>query len=535
MATRTLTVKLVGDTKRLDKAFSSVGSKMAGLGRTAGKLGLGIAGALGASVVALTPLIGKASDLNEELSKSEAVFGKASAAVQAFGRDAATNIGLSETAALEAVNKFGQFGKAAGLTGRELSTFGTDLATLSADLASFNNLEVGEAAEKLAAGLSGESEPLKQLGIFINAAAVDAKGLELGLGDVNGKLSDQEKIIARQALIFEQTADAQGDFAKTSDGLANKTRILGAQFENLQTRLGQKFLPIALQVGDALLRFVDFIGPKIEPVFQAIATAVLSLSAAFKIGGLKGVGKLLVSQASDIWDKLRDWIGETTPKVVAKVKEWAPPFWEWLKGAAVTLVEKAGELLGKLTDWIKGDGLTQISDKLIEWADAFIRWVAPLIPPLLKELGKLALAILDWVVFDLAPKLLSTMWDLGKDAAVSLWQGMENKLKSFGNFVVPFAAPFDTSDGGGSIDFGFDGVPRSRSMPRGDGPSGDRSILGGVGASAGPRMLGGTSGGAAREVVIHNHVHVEPRKIARATRDGSHELGGIDIKVRNPR
>ena len=314
--------------------------------------------------------------------------------------------------------------------------------------------------------------------------------------------------------------------------MANKTRILGAQFENLQARIGQKFLPIALQVGDALLRLIDVIGPKIEPIFQGIANAVMMVSAAFKMGGLSGVAKLVVAQAKRIWEKLKDWIGETTPKVIAKLKEWAPPFWEWLKGTAETLLVKLGDLLSKLTDWIRNDGLTKISDKLIEWADAFIRWVAPLIPPLLKELGKLALAILDWVVFDLAPKLLTTMWELGKDAAVSLWQGMENKLKSFGNFVIPFADPFDTSTGGGNIDFGIEGIDRTRSMPRGDGgPSGERSILSQQGPSRLPGGAGGTSGGAIGDV----KVYVGTRELTDIVVTESRRRGGIPIQIANPR
>ena len=535
MATRTLTVKLVGDSKKLDRAFSNVGSKMAGLGRSAGKLGLALGGVFVGAVAAATPLVKKASDLNEEISKSEAVFGEAANAARWFGEDAAHNIGLSETAALDALNRFGQLGKAGGLAGGELFDFSSSLAVLAADLASFNNISVEEAAQKLQSGLAGETEPLKQLGIFFNAAAVEAKGLELGLGDLEGKLSDQEKIIARQALIFEQTADAQGDFAKTSDGLANKTRILGAQFENLQARLGQKFLPIALQVGDAMLRFVDFIGPKLEPIFDGIAKAVLMVSSAFKLGGLSGVGKLLVAQAGNAWEKLKGWIGETTPKVIAKVKEWAPPFFEWVKGAFAVLLVKAKLGLGKLTAWIQNDGLTKISDKLIEWGEAFVRWIAPFIPPLLEELGKLALAILEWLATDVAPKLLDAMFELGKDAGKALAQGMADWLAGF-NPLQGIGGRSDVFDSLAFDRIADTGDSTSRSAPRGGGPSGDRSIFDsfGAGPSSGPRLPCGTSrsgGASAGDIVLM----IDSKEVARATRDGSHKLGGLDIKVRQPR
>ena len=69
---------------------------------------------------------------------------------------------------------------------------------------------------------------------------------------------------AAQAAIFDQTSAAQGDFARTSGGLANQQRILAAQVENLKARLGQALLPV-------VQRLVTFINTTVIPVLSAWA------------------------------------------------------------------------------------------------------------------------------------------------------------------------------------------------------------------------------------------------------------------------
>lgn len=460
MATRTLTVKLVGDTSKLDRAFGNVSTKLGGLSRGVGKLAVGLGGVFAAGVAGSVPFINAASDLNEELSKSEAVFGGAAAGVQAFADGADKAAGLSKAAALQFGNSFGQLGKAAGLGGDDLGAFSTDLLQLAADLASFNNISVEEAAAKLQSGLAGETEPLKQLGVFFNAAAVEAKALELGLVGANGEISDQNKILARNALIFEQTTDAQGDFARTSGGLANKQRILSARFKNLQAQLGQKLLPVALKFGDAMLVLADKVGPVLLPVFDKLGSVFGGLFDAFKGGGIGGgvsaigdsIGRLMtyVGDAVDrfapiVWDKYKQllaaiWgpggiVARALPVVAGKLSEWAAAFVDWVGDVVPPLMEKLNDLLRRLTDWIKADGLNGILDKLIEWGDAFIRWVAPMIPPLLKELAKLAAAIGVWIITDALPKLASWLLRLGKSGFEWLWRGFKD---IWSNDVVPW-------------------------------------------------------------------------------------------------
>ena len=206
----------------------------------------------------------RASDLNETISKSNQIFGAASREVQTFASNAAMALGQTKQQAIDAAAQFGIFGKAAGLSGTALSEFSTRFVTLASDLASFNNTSPEEAIQAIGAALRGESEPIRRFGVLLNDAALKTAALEMGIYNGNGALTAQQKVLAATELIFQQTSDAQGDFARTSDGLANQQRILRAQLEDISATLGQVLLPY-------FVRFVTFINENILPAVKVFA------------------------------------------------------------------------------------------------------------------------------------------------------------------------------------------------------------------------------------------------------------------------
>ena len=238
-----------------DKAGGGVNKLGANLKNLAGTMGL----VLGAQeVIAFTKrTIDAASDLNETVSKTQQIFGTASAAVEAFAANSAKDFGMSKRAALDAASSFGGLGKAAGLSGEDLSTFSTDLVALSADLASFGNTTPEEAALALGAALRGESEPIRKYNVILDDAALKQEALRLKLiSTTKDALSPQNKILAANSLIMKQTADAQGDFGKTAEGAANQQRILAANFENVMAMLGEKLLPAFQEGAQTLNEFM---------------------------------------------------------------------------------------------------------------------------------------------------------------------------------------------------------------------------------------------------------------------------------------
>jgi hypothetical protein len=194
-------------------------------------------------------IIGAASDMNETQSKVNTIFGKSAAAINAWADTAATGFGQSKQEAEDAAATFSVFGKAAGLTGGKLVKFSEGLAGLAGDLASFSNTSPQEALQAIQSGLQGEAEPLRKYGILLDDASLRQEALALGIvKTTKTALTPQQRVLAAQALIFKQTKTQQGDFARTSGGLANQQRILAAQFDNVKTKLGQGLLPIALRV-----------------------------------------------------------------------------------------------------------------------------------------------------------------------------------------------------------------------------------------------------------------------------------------------
>jgi len=246
-------------------------------------------GALGGRVAAMGPAIGKASDLEEATSKVQQIFGDAAAEIQDFARTADIELGQSQIAVFEAAGVFGTFGKAAGLAGEDLATFTTDFVTLAGDLASFNNTSPEEAVQAIGAALRGESEPLRRYGVLLDDARLRAEALRIGIYDGVGALDAEQKILAAQSEIYKQTSDAQGDFARTSEGLANQSRILKARFENITAEVGQALLPVMERLMPFVEGFVDFLANNTDLVVAfaaavgATATAVIAVNAALKV------------------------------------------------------------------------------------------------------------------------------------------------------------------------------------------------------------------------------------------------------------
>lgn len=261
------------------KDFERLESKTAKAGFALKKAFVPATAALGGLAAAAVPAVNAASDLEESFSKVNVIFGDGAEAVTQFAETAATQLGQSQQAVLDAAGTFGTFGKAAGLSGQDLAQFSNDFTTLAADLASFNNTTPEQAVEAIGAALRGESEPLRAYGVLLNDATLKAEALELGIYDGTGALTDQQKILAAQAAIYKQTGDAQGDFARTSDGLANQTRIMSAQFDNFQAQLGQALLPVVMELLPILTGITDWMTDNTDIVL-AIGAAIGTLAAA---------------------------------------------------------------------------------------------------------------------------------------------------------------------------------------------------------------------------------------------------------------
>ena len=246
----------MGDVKKEAGGLKSMAS-----GMFVGMLGAQFATkALSALTGAITDSIAAASNLNETTTKTQVIFGEASEELIEMSKNMA-EMGLSQQAFLDASATFGVFGKSAGLAGEDLSGFSSEMAILAADMASFSNSTPEEAILAIGAALRGESEPIRRYGVLLDDASLRAKAFELGIiSSTKNALTPQQRVLAAQKLILEQTSDAQGDFMRTSDGLANQQRILAAEVDNLKVALGDSLLPAAILVTGVFVDFAQVLG-----------------------------------------------------------------------------------------------------------------------------------------------------------------------------------------------------------------------------------------------------------------------------------
>lgn len=269
---RTLKLNLLADIDQFQRGMRGAKGDVDNLGYKIGQFSKAAAQAFAVVAAAATVMaikIGKdsieaASNLNESVAKTRVIFGEASAEIQAFSKTTARALGISQREALDAASTFATFGKAAGLSGKNLTNFSTDLTKLSSDFASFFNTNPQDAITAIGAALRGESEPIRKYGILLNDATLKAKALEMGLYDGTGALDQQARVLAAYKVILEQSSDAQGDFARTSEGLANQQRILNASWEDAKAGLGEALLPIAV-------KFVNYLNTTMIPIIKEVA------------------------------------------------------------------------------------------------------------------------------------------------------------------------------------------------------------------------------------------------------------------------
>lgn len=281
---REYVLKIIADVKDAIKGVDDVSTKtttmkdkMVGIGKAAA------AGLATAAVVKFgTDSLQAAADADDAMDAVSSAFGNGSKAIVDFSKTAADKMGLSAQ----------DYQTMAAETGRILTGFGIDnttaanqtntLAMRAADMAAIVGGSTEDAMGAIGKAMQGQTKGLKQYGISISNAEVEARAMGEGYVDASGKVTDAGKAIATQELILEKTAKYQGEFAKNSGDLGSQQEILKAKFENLQTTIGTALLPVVLKLFDVIKPLINFISNNISWI-APLAGAILAVAAAVKI------------------------------------------------------------------------------------------------------------------------------------------------------------------------------------------------------------------------------------------------------------
>ena len=366
---------------KLSKAFGDMG-KIAG-----GVFMAEIGGAIAAKGVdTLKESISAARDFNEIQSKSNTVFKDSADAINKWAATASTGFGQSKAQALDSASAFGNMFTQLGMGSATAADMSMKMTELASDFASFHNADITEVINAQQAAFRGEYDALQKFVPTINAAAVQTEALAM-TGKTNAaSLTEQEKAAATYSLMLKGAGDAQGDFDRTSTSLANQQRILSAQWQDLQVKIGQVLIPALTEIVTAINTKVipavrDFatktkeyyeqnikpaienlkqifqtLEPVIRPILETIGNHIKNVATVWK----DTVGLILAIISGD-WGKAWDQAKKIVADIIQLVKDDVTGLLQFIQGL-VGLAGQAGSALGSAIangissgfDWIVG-------------------------------------------------------------------------------------------------------------------------------------------------------------------------------------
>ena len=307
--------------------------------------------------------ISAASDLAEVQNVVDVTFGDSASRIEAWAKQAGKQYGLTETAAKRYTSTIGAMLKSQGMADDEIVQTSTDLAGLAADMASFYNLSFDEAFQKIRSGISGETEPLKQLGINMSAANLEAFRLAQGIEKSYSAMSQGEQTALRYQYIMQATADAQGDFARTADGYANASRRMETAMDTIKTKGGQLLLEVVEPLASGLADILE------ELTTEPEATIFDTFASADDTAGKRASQiKLTADEAYTLAGVLDD-LGESTTKTESEQKLWLETckrLVQTIPGLSSVINAETGEVNGgtqAVRDYVKAweEGKTKLA------------------------------------------------------------------------------------------------------------------------------------------------------------------------------
>lgn len=230
---------------------------------------------VGAGIAAIT----WASDLDQAMGKSEAVFGDQASIIQEWAKGTAKAYGFAQSESIAMASTYGSLFKVMGMTNDVAADYSMELIGLAADMSAFNDVSNERSSQALMAGLTGEYMSLRSMGVFLNEAMVNQEALNIAMADGRDVITDADKVQARYNLILEQTAQQQGQAARESGNFASRMAQVRARVKDVGASIGQRLMPFALRFLDFVERMVGLFD-KLSPKMQTAALVIAALAAA---------------------------------------------------------------------------------------------------------------------------------------------------------------------------------------------------------------------------------------------------------------
>ncbi|MDY3373323.1 MAG: phage tail tape measure protein [Terrisporobacter othiniensis] len=400
---------------KLSQSLDGIGSKFKNVGQKLTDVGKSLSLKLTAPIVAAgTASVKFASDLEESINKVDVAFGNNSDEVLAWSETTLEQFGIAKGTALDMAATFGDMGTSMGLTTGEASKMSTSLSGLAGDLASFKNIDIKQAITALNGVFTGETESLKTLGIVMTQTNLDAYALANGFGKTTKEMTEAEKVNLRYSYVMNATKNAQGDFARTSDGTANSMRVFQESLKELGATMGQNILPVVtpiIQKFSELVKKFGDLSPEAQKVILVVAGLVAAIGPLLVVGGAiaSGIGSLLT-----LFGTISGAITVVTTGATA-----ATPAIGALATAFTVLTGPVGIVIGVVA------GLIAIGVALWKNWDVIKEKAA--------QLG-------DWIgeKWEGIKNKTSETWNNMKEKTSQAWASMQNKVEEHGGGIKGF-------------------------------------------------------------------------------------------------
>jgi len=390
---------------RLGKSFEDSGAKMEKLGHGLKTIGSTLTAAITLPIVAVgAASLKMAADAVESESLFEVSYGNMAKQAREWSEKTGEALGRNAYELRKNSAVIFTMTENMGLSREAAFKMATGVSELTHDMASFRNIKGEEAFNKIRAGITGETEPLKQLGILVDEATIKQEAYSTGIAVTGTKLTQTQKVQARWSAILRQTTKDQGDVIRTQNSFVNSIRAMREKLAETSIELGQALLPLFEKLLPHLRGGVEWLGKLVEsfknlspsmqttiivftgllaaigPVIAtaglltvalgSVMTAVGTLTTAMAgAGGLSGIlatlaatvlpalGTALAVVGTAIAAyKLTKWTMEWTGlrkavdryyEILLRVKKELPP-----TSQQMTVMEKASRLAGReITDW----------------------------------------------------------------------------------------------------------------------------------------------------------------------------------------
>lgn len=484
-----------GETTKLTKTATKSASKLSGVGNIVKGVFMGnlLTGAVSKVTEKIKELgtegIELGSSLMEVQNVVDTTFGDNAAKINKWSQAALKAFGLSELQAKQYTGTLGAMMKSSGIAGESLITMSENLSGLAGDFASFYNLAQDDAFEKVRAGISGETEPLKQLGINMSVANMEAFALAKGIKTSYNQMDQASQMALRYAYLMEVSGDAQGDFAKTlDDSYANQKRLFDTKFQETIAKIAVKALPaltkgfqlmnslidkidiekvgngislIAEKVSNLLpgvLSIIEQISPALNEIFKqfssnpvvpAIMTLVQQLLPVL-ISTVMELGPIF----SDVFSMVGGFLSELTPilsQVIGSILPLLPPLLNIISSVLKPLLPIIAQIIGFL-----GNIISQIASALMPLFNALLPLIQLVADSLAFTLGnamQVIMPIIQFVadrisfVINVLAELInfvvnvfsgnwSGAWDNIKNIFGMIWKDIVDSLKGILNIGI---------------------------------------------------------------------------------------------------